>query len=110
MNEDYTPQKVSELLPTGGFQLIDVRMPHEHEAGRIAGSRLIPLPDLAQQAATIDRELPVVLYCRSGGRSGMAAEALAQAGFEVHNMTGGMLAWEAAGLQMEPADGFVAEP
>jgi rhodanese-related sulfurtransferase len=40
----------------------------------------------------------------------MAAEALLQAGFDAHNMTGGMLEWQAAGLQLEPADGHVALP
>jgi rhodanese-related sulfurtransferase len=110
MSEEYTPQQVAELLAQGGVQVIDVRMAHEHEAGRIAGTRLIELPDLPSQAATIQRDTPVILYCRSGGRSAMATEALLQAGFDAHNMTGGMLAWDAAGLQMEPADGFVAEP
>ncbi len=98
------------MLAAGEIQLIDVRQPHEHAAGRIAGTRLIELGDLAAQAPTIDRARPVVLYCRSGGRSAMATEALAQAGFDAHNMTGGMLEWHAAGLPMEPADGIVAEP
>jgi rhodanese-related sulfurtransferase len=40
----------------------------------------------------------------------MATEALNEAGFEAHNMTGGLLAWEAAGLPLEPDGGFVAEP
>jgi rhodanese-related sulfurtransferase len=110
MSEDYTPQQVAALAAAGGVQLIDVRAAHEHEAGHIAGSRLIELPDLPSEVATIDRDLPVILYCRSGGRSAMATEALAQAGFDAHNMTGGMLEWHAAGLEMEPQDGFVAEP
>jgi rhodanese-related sulfurtransferase len=110
MSEEYTPQQVAELLAQGGVQVIDVRMAHEHEAGHIAGTRLIQLPDLPSEAATIQRDTPVILYCRSGGRSAMATDALLQAGFDAHNMTGGMLAWDAAGLQMEPADGFVAEP
>ena len=91
------------------MQLIDVRPAHEHEAGHIAGSRLIELADLPAQAATIDRDRPVIFYCRSGARSAMATEALLQAGYDAHNMTGGMLDWEAAGLQMEPADGYVAD-
>jgi rhodanese-related sulfurtransferase len=110
MSEDYTPQQVAELLTQRGVQVIDVRMDHEHEAGHIAGTRLIQLADLPSQVATIDRATPVILYCRSGGRSAMATEALLQAGFDAHNMTGGMLAWDAAGLEMEPADAFVAEP
>ncbi|HEX3802888.1 MAG TPA: rhodanese-like domain-containing protein [Solirubrobacteraceae bacterium] len=110
MSEDYTPQQVAALVAEGGVQLVDVRAAHEHEAGHIAGSRLIELPDLPAEVATIDRDVPVIFYCRSGGRSAMATEALQQAGYDAHNMTGGMLEWHAAGLQMEPPDGSVAEP
>ena len=107
---DYSPQQVAELIATGGIQLIDVRQAHEHEAGHIAGSRLIELATLPEQAGTIDQNLPVILYCRSGGRSAMATDALLQAGYDAHNMTGGMLEWHAVQLPMEPEDGFVAEP
>ncbi len=107
MGEDYTPQQVAELLAGGGVQVIDVRMAHEHEAGHIAGTRLIELSDLPTEADSIDRDTPVIFYCRSGSRSAMATEAFTQAGFDAHNMEGGMVAWEAAGLAMEPADGFV---
>ena len=108
MSQDYTPQQVAELFAGGGVQLIDVRTAQEHEAGHIAGSRWIELQDLPAQAATIDRETPVILYCRSGGRSAMATDALLAAGFDAHNMSGGMLAWDAANLEMEPTDGYVA--
>ena len=110
MATEYSPSEVSRLLAAGEIQLIDVRHPHEHEAGRIAGTRLIELSTLGENVDSIDRGRPVVLYCRSGGRSGMATEALSQAGFDAHNMSGGMLAWAAEGLPMEPDDGFVAEP
>jgi rhodanese-related sulfurtransferase len=110
MATDYTPQEVAALWADGTIQLIDVRERHEHEAGRIAGTRLIELGSLQREAATIDDKQPVVFYCRSGGRSGMATEAFEQAGFDAHNMTGGMLEWAAAGLPIEPDDGHVAEP
>ena len=106
---DYTPQQVSELLAQGAVQLIDVRQTFEHEAGHIPGSRLIELADLPAQAQTIDQDTPVILYCRAGGRSAMATQALLQAGYDAHNMLGGMLEWYAADLPMEPADGHVAE-
>jgi rhodanese-related sulfurtransferase len=50
----------------------------------------------------------VVLYCRSGARSAMAADALRGVGFDAHNMLGGLLEWDAAGLPLEPDDGYVA--
>jgi rhodanese-related sulfurtransferase len=107
---DYTPREVAELLDDERVQLIDVRQRHEHEAGRIAGGRLIELDKLSAEAESIDRSRPVVFYCRSGGRSAMATEAFAQAGFDAHNMTGGLLEWHAVGLPIEPTDGLVAEP
>jgi rhodanese-related sulfurtransferase len=57
---------------------------------------------------TLDRERPVVFYCRSGSRSALAAQAFAAAGFEAHNLDGGLKAWVTEGLPIEPADGHVA--
>jgi rhodanese-related sulfurtransferase len=110
MSVDYTPREVSELLLHGDVQLVDVREPHEFEAGHIAEATHVPLQELAGRADTLDRGRPVVLVCRSGGRSAMATAALSQAGFDAHNMAGGMLEWATGGLTMEPADGHVAEP
>jgi rhodanese-related sulfurtransferase len=106
---DYTPQQVSELLASGEFQLIDVRQAHEHEAGRIAGDRLIELGRLSHEADSIQRERPVIFYCRSGARSAMATQAFSQAGYDAHNLLGGLLDWAAAGLPLEPEGGTVAE-
>ena len=107
---DYEPHEVSQLHGAGAIQLVDVRAPHEHAAGHIAGTPLIELAELDARAAEIDRERPVVFYCRSGGRSAMATEAFAAAGYDAHNMAGGMLAWHAAGLPIEPEGGSVATP
>jgi rhodanese-related sulfurtransferase len=108
MDSDYTPRQVAELIEQRDIQLIDVRETYEHEAGRIAGDRLIELMQLTAQAQTIDRNRPVVFYCRSGSRSAMASQAFRQAGYDAHNMAGGLIEWHAAGLPLEPADGHVA--
>jgi rhodanese-related sulfurtransferase len=108
VSEDYTPREVAELLERGEIQLIDVRQHEEHEAGRIAGDRLVELSSLAAEVETIERGRPVVFYCRSGSRSAMATEAFRGAGFDAHNMAGGLLEWHAAGLPLVPADGHVA--
>jgi rhodanese-related sulfurtransferase len=107
---DYTPHQVKDLLDQGAIQLIDVRQPHEHEAGRITGDRLIELDRLGAEAGSIARDRPVVFYCRTGGRSAMATQAFEQAGFDAHNLAGGLVAWDGAGLPMEPDGGYVAEP
>jgi rhodanese-related sulfurtransferase len=109
MDGDYTPQEVARLQAEQRIQLIDVRQLHEHEAGRISGSRLIELAALPAQADEIDRDQPVVFYCRSGARSAMATAAFTQAGYDAHNMAGGLLDWEAAGLPLEPDGGYVAD-
>jgi rhodanese-related sulfurtransferase len=106
--DDYTPLQVSEFMERGQIQLIDVRQPDEHEAGRIAGDRLVELAQLAAEVDSIDRDRPVVFYCRTGSRSAMATEAFRGAGFDAHNMLGGLVEWEAAGLPLEPAGGYVA--
>jgi rhodanese-related sulfurtransferase len=108
-SQPLTPQGVSELAGSEGVELIDVREPREFEAGHIAGSRNIPLNDLSSRAGEIDRAHKVVFYCRSGSRSGMATQAFSEAGYDAHNMEGGMLEWAEAKLPMDPADGTVAE-
>jgi rhodanese-related sulfurtransferase len=105
----YTPREVADLLARGEIQLVDVRQAYEHEAGRVAGDRLLELGELAARAEEIDATKPVVFYCRSGARSAMATQAFRRAGFEAYNMTGGLLEWEASGLPLEPADGYVAD-
>ena len=109
MEAHYTPREVADLLARGEIQLVDVRQPYEHDAGRVAGDRLVELGELAARAQQIDRAKPVVFYCRSGARSAMATQAFRQAGFEAYNMTGGLLEWEASGLPLEPPDGYVAD-
>jgi rhodanese-related sulfurtransferase len=108
MAEDLSPARVAELQRDGA-QLIDVREPYERDAGRIPGdSAHIELADLTERAGSIDRGRPVVFYCRSGSRSAMAAQAFSAAGYDAHNLDGGLKAWVADGLPIEPADGHVA--
>jgi rhodanese-related sulfurtransferase len=108
VSSDYSPTDITAMWDRREIQLIDVREPYEWAAGRIAGARHLELARLSEQAETIDRDRPIVFYCRSGSRSGMAADAFAAAGYDAHNMAGGLQAWEAAGLPLEPPDGRVA--
>ncbi len=90
-------------------QMIDVREPYEHEAGHIDGSRHIELVRLSAEADSIERERPVIFYCRSGARSEMAAQALRAAGFEAYSMSGGLLRWVREGRPLSPEAGRVAD-
>lgn len=83
-------------------QLIDVRSREEHQEARIPGSRLIPLQELADRLKEIDKARPVLLYCRSGNRSGMAYQTLKSHGYpNVSHIQGGILAWSQCGLPVE---------
>jgi rhodanese-related sulfurtransferase len=92
-----------------GAQLIDVRADHEWEVGRIAGATHLPLPELPQRLGEIDEDRPVVVYCRGGNRSTMAADALAEAGYDAAKLSEGIVGWSGAGLPLEPDDGYVAD-
>lgn len=103
------PERAAELVRDGSVQLIDVREAYEVEAGRLAGTRHVELEHLASQAESIDRDQPVLFYCRLGSRSGMAANAFRRAGYEAYSLTGGIAAWHERGLPLEPEDGHVAD-
>lgn len=77
------------------IELIDVREPDEYEFARIEGAKLIPLGQILRRMDEIDNSKPIVMQCKSGGRSGQAIEALKQAGFEgnMSNLVGGIKAW-----------------
>jgi rhodanese-related sulfurtransferase len=90
-------------------QLVDVRADHEWGAGRIAGAKHLPLAELAGRTGELDKERPVVLYCRGGTRSTMATDALAEAGFDAAKLSEGIVGWSEADLPLEPEGGYVAE-
>jgi rhodanese-related sulfurtransferase len=92
-----------------GAQLVDVRAGHEWEAGRIPGAVHIPLDELSARTDELDRERPVILYCRGGNRSTMAADALEAAGFDAAKLTEGIVGWEEERLPLEPEGGWVAD-
>ena len=108
MADDLSPARVAELLRDGA-QLVDVREPYERDAGRIPDDTAhIELDRLTDEAGAIDRDRTGVFYCRTGSRSALAAEAFSAAGYDAHNLDGGLKAWVADGLPIEPADGRVA--
>jgi len=109
LQEEVMPERVAQLHAAGEIQLIDVRESYEREAGHIADTRHVQFARLSEQAETVDRERPVVFYCRSGGRSAVATQAFRASGYDAHNMTGGLLGWVEQGLPIEPEGGAVAD-
>jgi len=107
---DLPPEKVKALQDAGEIQLVDVREDYEWNAGRIAGARHVEIAVLRSEAATIDRATPVVFVCRTGARSGMAAQAFRASGYDAYNLEGGLVAWTARGLALEPdGSAYVAD-
>jgi rhodanese-related sulfurtransferase len=106
---DLDTDRARALIESGEIQLVDVREPREWDAGRIAGARHVELERLAAEAESIDRERPVLFYCRVGARSGMAANAFRRAGYEAFSITGGLVEWDRRGYPLEPEGGTVAD-
>jgi rhodanese-related sulfurtransferase len=80
--------------------LLDVREDDEWAAGHAPGARHIPLGDLGGRVTEVPQDELIYVICRSGSRSGMAAQALAGAGWRTVNVAGGMQEWAAAGRAM----------
>ena len=80
-----------------GAAVIDVRETDEYDDGHVAGARLIPLGEVQNRLAEFPVDGTVYLICRSGARSGRAAEWLLTQGVDAVNIAGGTLAWIDAG-------------
>jgi len=88
MIQKYTCTFVQEILDKGG-QLIDVRSPMEFSQGSLDGAVNMPIESFQYLKDSIDSSKPVLLYCRTGARSGMVKNYLDQLGFDqVHNIGG----------------------
>jgi rhodanese-related sulfurtransferase len=82
--------------------LLDVRTPKEFkEDGYIQSAKLIPLGVLAQNIEMINKSKKILIYCRSGNRSLSASRMLEKSGFEVINLSGGMVEWKKSGFSVQ---------
>jgi len=82
--------------------MLDVRTPEEYAQGHIPGVVPIPLDQVPNRLAEIPKDKTVIVTCRSGNRSNQAAQILREKGYDnVHNMLGGITAWEKAGYPVE---------
>jgi rhodanese-related sulfurtransferase len=106
--QELDPGTAADRLAAGEVVALDVRELDEWVAGRIGGAVHIPLGELVARQDEIPEDLPIVAVCRSGSRSAWAVGMLARAGYDAVNLSGGLQAWQAAGLPLEPADGYVA--
>jgi rhodanese-related sulfurtransferase len=86
--------------------VLDVRSPEEYASGHVPGAVNIPYDQIASRLAEVPRDKDVVLYCRSGRRAGIAAEALAGQGYtRLQHLEGDIVAWVDNGRPVDtPAD------
>ncbi len=88
------------------YRLIDVREPHEWngELGHIKGAQLIPMNEIPMNLDQLKQDEEILLICRSGNRSGRIGMYLDQQGYQVTNLLGGMLDWNAFKLPISRED------
>jgi len=99
-----TPLQGTALINHENAVVLDVRSIAEFNKGHIVNAVNIPLNGLGKQLQQLEkyRDRPIIVACRSGSRSGMAVKMLMKKGFpRVHNLRGGMMAWESAGLPLK---------
>ncbi len=99
-----TPEEMQTLLELEDVQLVDVRTPEEYKEGYISHSQNIDFrsPTFDEDITKLDKTKPVILYCRSGGRSAKCVDKLKDAGFvKIYDLEGGITKWEFEGLQIE---------
>jgi sulfur-carrier protein adenylyltransferase/sulfurtransferase len=91
---EITVQELKKRLDNGeNLSVLDVREPHEYEVANI-GARLIPLNELPERLAELDRDVPLAVHCKTGGRSARAVKLLQETGFQnAFNVEGGITAW-----------------
>ena len=98
-----TPEEMQTILHTEDVQLIDVRTTEEYNEGHIENSQNIDYksPSFGEDILVLDKAKPVILYCRSGKRSGESSKILKKAGFvTVYDLEGGILKWKEKGLEV----------
>jgi len=94
MYQTQIPMEVLQRLQRKeSIHIVDVREQHEWNSGHIYGATHIPLGELPERVHELDQAKETILVCHSGVRSAMACEFLAESGYKVINMLGGMLHW-----------------
>tara|TARA_Y100000816_G_scaffold153887_1_gene109647 strand:+ start:312 stop:653 length:342 start_codon:yes stop_codon:yes gene_type:complete len=84
------------FVEDSNYYFLDVRTTREHTDGAIPNTDCIPLQELSQRLGELNdyRDKKVIVYCRSGNRSGKATKILKENGFDAFNLIGGMNSWE----------------
>jgi rhodanese-related sulfurtransferase len=106
--DDVTADQAVALIADGAI-LLDVREEEEWVAGHAPEAEHLAMSVLAERTAQIPQDRTIICVCHVGGRSARVAAALNGAGWNALNLSGGMLAWAAAGLPVLDSDGAPGE-
>jgi rhodanese-related sulfurtransferase len=106
---EVTTEQTARALADSSAQVVDVREQYEWDEGRLDGVTHIEMERLASNADRIDRERPVIFYCRLGSRSAFAAQAFRRAGYDAYSMAGGVTQWANEFRPMVPDGARVAD-
>ena len=104
ISKDVNVTEFAKLVNEGKGQVLDVRTPEEWASGTIKGATKMNFfdKDFKTQLDKLDKNKPVYVYCKSGGRSGKATKQMKKMGFTtVYNLVGGIGAWDDAGKEKE---------
>ena len=97
MYEQITPYEARLIMDSDEeFVILDVREQYEFDEGHIPGAILIPYTEIENKAEQLipDKDMQILVYCRSGRRSKIAAESLAKLGYKDVKEFGGIIEWE----------------
>ncbi len=97
-------EEMQSLLDIEDIQLVDVRTPGEYQEGYIENFQNIDFlsPTFDEDIAKLDKNKPVILYCKSGGRSASCAKKMVDAGFvKVYDLEGGISKWQHEGMEVK---------
>jgi rhodanese-related sulfurtransferase len=100
---DVTASQAAEVLADSTVTVVDVRTPQEYAEGHLPGAVNIDVESgsFDQQIQQLPTDGSYFVYCRSGNRSGVATDTMAQLGFtDVYDLQGGIIDWQAAGGQV----------
>ena len=89
-------EESQKVISDNNYRFLDVRTNGEYSDGHIPNSIHIPLQDIQSRISEIEKikDKKIIVYCRSGARSSMASKTLLKEGFDVSNLTGGIMSWK----------------
>ena len=96
-------EEVETIMQSEDVQLIDVRTPEEYEEGHILNAQNIDYnsPNFEVNITKLNKSKPVLLYCKSGNRSGKSSQIFLEAGFKtIYDLEGGITEWIDKGLEV----------